>query len=494
MNFNSDEFNVHGAGGPLLQFAATILLAMGLVFQVPVAILGATRAGLVTPQPAAQGPPLRDRGVCRGRCFPAGRRDHAGSRARTLCTSIRGEYPDGTPVARRDATRSGAQAAAGNPRVDRPSSSGPPPEGGRSVWALEGGGSPNYRPTGVERATEDNDTDPGVNAIIDHMDRKLTDLDAVRPASPRPAQNRADRLSGRPGPALPAGICGLRRRRRRWGRRQLHMLSPNGGGSTVPAASPPRSPPRRSAPEMVEAAAWKVLVEAQFHQASEPGNIATVGKPRSTPRRARRCSPSWLGHGAPTFSSKPVILTRNWRRGSPASSANRASTSRHPKCRRWRWRSKATPACASTRRWRCPRTKPATSRCRRQDAQDRQPAGARCRTRESKEVPGRTQEKPLRYDVFHDHQRRERQSGRDAGRQNLYRQGPTNGKGGYEGVARRAPAPLLPGPAAAPPPRPVRRRRRDTGHRAHLDHPWTDLEHREEGGTAREPVAGPTEP
>jgi sec-independent protein translocase protein TatC len=31
------------------KFAATVLLAMGLVFQVPVAILGATRAGLVTP-------------------------------------------------------------------------------------------------------------------------------------------------------------------------------------------------------------------------------------------------------------------------------------------------------------------------------------------------------------------------------------------------------------------------------------------------------------
>ena len=54
------------------KFAATVLLAMGLVFQVPVAILAATRAGIVTPQAAAEEPPLRDRGV-RGRRRAAAR-------------------------------------------------------------------------------------------------------------------------------------------------------------------------------------------------------------------------------------------------------------------------------------------------------------------------------------------------------------------------------------------------------------------------------------
>ncbi len=49
-NFNSDEFNVLVQAGPYYKFAATVLLAMGLVFQVPVAILTATRAGLVTPR------------------------------------------------------------------------------------------------------------------------------------------------------------------------------------------------------------------------------------------------------------------------------------------------------------------------------------------------------------------------------------------------------------------------------------------------------------
>ena len=48
-NFNSSEFNVLVQAGPYYKFAATILLAMGLVFQVPVAILAATRVGVVTP-------------------------------------------------------------------------------------------------------------------------------------------------------------------------------------------------------------------------------------------------------------------------------------------------------------------------------------------------------------------------------------------------------------------------------------------------------------
>jgi sec-independent protein translocase protein TatC len=49
-NFNSGEFNVLVQAGPYYKFAATVLLAMGLVFQVPVAILAATRVGIVTPQ------------------------------------------------------------------------------------------------------------------------------------------------------------------------------------------------------------------------------------------------------------------------------------------------------------------------------------------------------------------------------------------------------------------------------------------------------------
>jgi sec-independent protein translocase protein TatC len=49
-NFNSDEFNVLVQASQYYKFAATTLLAMGLLFQVPVAILAVTRAGIVTPR------------------------------------------------------------------------------------------------------------------------------------------------------------------------------------------------------------------------------------------------------------------------------------------------------------------------------------------------------------------------------------------------------------------------------------------------------------
>jgi sec-independent protein translocase protein TatC len=47
-NFNSGEFNVLVQASQYYHFAAVILLAMGLIFQVPVGILAATRAGIVT--------------------------------------------------------------------------------------------------------------------------------------------------------------------------------------------------------------------------------------------------------------------------------------------------------------------------------------------------------------------------------------------------------------------------------------------------------------
>ncbi len=50
VNFNAGEFNVLVQASQYYRFSATILLAMGLVFQVPVVIVGATRLGLVTPK------------------------------------------------------------------------------------------------------------------------------------------------------------------------------------------------------------------------------------------------------------------------------------------------------------------------------------------------------------------------------------------------------------------------------------------------------------
>jgi sec-independent protein translocase protein TatC len=57
-NFNSNEFNVLVQANQLYSFEATILLAMGLVFQIPVVVLGATRLGLVTPKQLRRGRPF----------------------------------------------------------------------------------------------------------------------------------------------------------------------------------------------------------------------------------------------------------------------------------------------------------------------------------------------------------------------------------------------------------------------------------------------------
>jgi sec-independent protein translocase protein TatC len=54
-NFNSGEFNVLVQGSSYYKFAATMLIAMGLIFQVPVAVLGVTQAGIVTPRQLRKG-------------------------------------------------------------------------------------------------------------------------------------------------------------------------------------------------------------------------------------------------------------------------------------------------------------------------------------------------------------------------------------------------------------------------------------------------------
>jgi sec-independent protein translocase protein TatC len=56
-NFNSDQFNVLVQANQYYRFAATVLLAMGLIFQVPVGILGVTRAGVVSTRTLRKGRP-----------------------------------------------------------------------------------------------------------------------------------------------------------------------------------------------------------------------------------------------------------------------------------------------------------------------------------------------------------------------------------------------------------------------------------------------------
>jgi sec-independent protein translocase protein TatC len=54
LNFNSDQFTVQVRAGDYYSFVTVTLLAMGLVFQVPMAILALTKLGVTTPRQLAK--------------------------------------------------------------------------------------------------------------------------------------------------------------------------------------------------------------------------------------------------------------------------------------------------------------------------------------------------------------------------------------------------------------------------------------------------------
>lgn len=58
----------------------------------------------------------------------------------------------------------------------------------------------------------------------------------------------------------------------------FNALTENGGSSSANFAAKVAAAEKRTKQHPAEVAAWKALVEAQFHQASEPGNIAVVGE------------------------------------------------------------------------------------------------------------------------------------------------------------------------------------------------------------------------
>ncbi len=168
-NFNSSQFNVMVQASQYYKFAATVLLAMGLAFQAPVAIIGAVRAGIVTP-----------RQLRRNRRY-----------AILVCAAIAAFLPGdaftllletvplyllyevsiliASVVARRDATRATATGA-GRPPQDPPSSAGAAGASGPP------GSSPSADPGGVQ-ASAATPTDPPkstVQEMIDHIDPELS--------------------------------------------------------------------------------------------------------------------------------------------------------------------------------------------------------------------------------------------------------------------------------------------------------------------------------
>jgi sec-independent protein translocase protein TatC len=183
VNFNSGEFNNLVQANPYYQFAATVLLAMGLVFQVPVAILGATRAGIVTPRQLRHGRRYAIVACAAIAAFLPGDAVTLILETVPLYVLYEASILVASFVARRDAARSAAQAAAaagGSSRRDPPSSPGGTSGENGPVAPAGGGGAGDPQipdPSGPPppSASRGDDTDPGVSAIIDHMDRRLTD-------------------------------------------------------------------------------------------------------------------------------------------------------------------------------------------------------------------------------------------------------------------------------------------------------------------------------
>jgi sec-independent protein translocase protein TatC len=167
-NFNSSEFNILVQANQYYRFAATVILAMGLVFQVPVVILGASRAGLVTPKQLRHGRRYAVVACAAVAAFLPGDAVTLILETVPLYVLYEASILVASFVARRDAARERVQAAAeatGGSPWDPPSSAGgmtgPPPSG------------PSSPPT--PPASAEDDTDPGVQAIIDHIDTKLSD-------------------------------------------------------------------------------------------------------------------------------------------------------------------------------------------------------------------------------------------------------------------------------------------------------------------------------
>ncbi len=54
LNFNQDQFNIQVRASEYYGFLITTLLALGLVFQIPMGVVAVTRLGIVTPKQLSQ--------------------------------------------------------------------------------------------------------------------------------------------------------------------------------------------------------------------------------------------------------------------------------------------------------------------------------------------------------------------------------------------------------------------------------------------------------
>jgi sec-independent protein translocase protein TatC len=151
VNFNSSEFNVLVQASQYYRFAATVLLAMGLVFQVPVAILAATRVGIVTTRQLRRNRRYAIVACAAVAAFLPG--DVITMLLETLPLYLLYELSILLAMfVERSASRGG-----------RPSSPRSSDAGGGGAGSMG------------NRASSGGTEDPGVRRIIDHVDRELSD-------------------------------------------------------------------------------------------------------------------------------------------------------------------------------------------------------------------------------------------------------------------------------------------------------------------------------
>jgi sec-independent protein translocase protein TatC len=174
-NFNASQFNVLVQANQYYKFVATILLAMGLAFQAPVAIIGAVRGGIVTP-----GQLRRHRRYALLACaafaaFLPGDAFTLVLETVPLYVLYEASILIASVVARRDAARDAAQAMATG--AGRPPRDGddPPPSSGATGDAGPQTPTPSGDSGGQGLASDTNDASrTTVQEMIDHIDPELS--------------------------------------------------------------------------------------------------------------------------------------------------------------------------------------------------------------------------------------------------------------------------------------------------------------------------------
>jgi sec-independent protein translocase protein TatC len=176
LSFNSNEFDVLVQGSPYYKFVATVLLAMGMVFQVPVAILAATRVGVVTPKQLRHNRRYAILACAAVAAFLPG--DAVTLILETVPLYVLYEVSIliASLVARGDAKRARAETALAGATAAKGTDE--PPGGGTAGPGGVGGSPPPPtgglpQPAGTPPADAD-DVEPSVKQIIDHIDHELS--------------------------------------------------------------------------------------------------------------------------------------------------------------------------------------------------------------------------------------------------------------------------------------------------------------------------------